>query len=26
VQQIKKGAGSSGSVQDPDVIIKMAVA
>ena len=26
VQQIKKGAGSSGSVQDPDVIIKLAVA
>jgi cyclophilin family peptidyl-prolyl cis-trans isomerase len=26
VQQIKKGAGSNGSVQDPDVIIKMAVA
>jgi peptidylprolyl isomerase len=26
VQQIKKGAGSSGSVQDPDSIIKMTVA
>jgi len=26
VQQIKKGSGSNGSVQDPDVIIKMAVA
>jgi peptidylprolyl isomerase len=26
VQQIKKGAGSNGSVQDPDVIIKLAVA
>jgi len=26
VQQIKKGAGSSGSVQDPDTIIKMVVA
>ncbi len=25
VQQIKKGAGSSGSVQDPDAIIKMVV-
>jgi cyclophilin family peptidyl-prolyl cis-trans isomerase len=26
VNQIKKGAGSSGSVQDPDVIVKMTVA
>ena len=26
VQQIKKGSGSSGSVQDPDAIIKMVVA
>jgi peptidylprolyl isomerase len=26
VNQIKKGAGSSGAVQDPDVIIKLAVA
>ena len=26
VQQIKKGAGSSGSVQDPDVIVKLTVA
>jgi cyclophilin family peptidyl-prolyl cis-trans isomerase len=26
VQQIKKGSGSSGSVQDPDSIIKMTVA